>query len=389
MSGGGRLPSFRGPRDLTLGGTTKGGPSLRGGFKVGTTSKGLLGLSDPDKKKKFTPNLNVQRKDTSKSISKEASTAPKEQQQQSGWKKPALKPKERAKPNLIQVSGAIFADGLGSDAEAKKRSGWGSRGSGDQKGGESKANMERPKINLNAKYDKAEEEQKLKELLRDDFIDDLKTGHLVPIQLPMINTGKVFKEVKKSESSTIKLEANDDEIKRTTKMKKNVILDSDDEDDIETSKLTSNNVETKTVIADPTISELMSDQRGELLFFQLPDHLPNRTDVKREECSKNVLGDLPEGYLGKLQIRKSGKSQLWINSTLFDVDVGTQVGFLQELFVIDTNVTQQQQNNSAHFTKGSMTNLGRVRNRVVTTPAWTDLFSCTNLEASSSDEDDA
>ena len=184
------------------------------------------------------------------------------------------------------------------------------------------------------------------------------------------------------------MEANDDEIKRTAKMKRNVILDSDDEDDIETSKLTSNNIETKTV-ADPTISELMSDQRGELLFFQLPDHLPNRTDVKREECSKNVLGDLPEGYLGKLQIRKSGKSQLRINSTLFDVDVGTQVGFLQELFVIDTNVTQQQQMSSAHFTKGSMTNLGRVRNRVVTTPAWTDLFSCTNLEASSSDEDDA
>ena len=83
---------------------------------------------------------------------------------------------------------------------------------------------------------------------------------------------------------------------------------------------------------------------------------------------------------------------MWINGTLFDVDVGTQVGFLQELFVIETPTTNAEGVNDATtsintFEKGSMTNLGRVRNRVVTTPAWTDLFSVSNVEQSSSDTD--
>ena len=85
---------------------------------------------------------------------------------------------------------------------------------------------------------------------------------------------------------------------------------------------------------------------------------------------------------------------MWINGTLFDVDIGTQVGFLQELFVIETPTNTENTageggantiNNT--FEKGSMTNLGRVRNRVVTTPAWTDLFSVSNVEQSSSDDD--
>ena len=82
---------------------------------------------------------------------------------------------------------------------------------------------------------------------------------------------------------------------------------------------------------------------------------------------------------------------MWINGTLFDVDIGTQVGFLQELFVIETpkntDDTTGANNTINTFEKGSMTNLGRVRNRVVTTPAWTDLFSVSNVEQSSSDDD--
>ena len=57
----GRLPSFKPPRDLTLGtGLTRGvvvGPGGRGG-------RGAAGLNDPNKKK-FVPNLNVQRRDKS------------------------------------------------------------------------------------------------------------------------------------------------------------------------------------------------------------------------------------------------------------------------------------------------------------------------------------
>ncbi len=57
----GRLPSFKPPRDLTLGtGLTRGvvvGPGGRG-------ARGVAGPNDPNKKK-FVPNLNVQRRDKS------------------------------------------------------------------------------------------------------------------------------------------------------------------------------------------------------------------------------------------------------------------------------------------------------------------------------------
>ncbi len=39
------------------------------------------------------------------------------------------------------------------------------------------------------KVDREAEEERLKNLLRDDFIDDLKEGNFVPVQLPMIETG--------------------------------------------------------------------------------------------------------------------------------------------------------------------------------------------------------
>ena len=38
-------------------------------------------------------------------------------------------------------------------------------------------------------YSKEEEEERLRELMRDDFIDDLKSGDSIPVQLPMITTG--------------------------------------------------------------------------------------------------------------------------------------------------------------------------------------------------------
>ena len=363
-------------RDLSLGAGKSS--ALRGAPKLPTGSKNILG--DSDKKKKFTPNLNVQRKEAPKPVvAKDASSS---NDQNSGWKRPTSKPgrPERPKPNLIQVSGAVFSEGVGSDSNVKKS--WGSRSSSSDR--DSKKAMERPKMNLNAVYDKVEEEKKLKELLRDDFIDDLKTGHLVPVQLPMISTGKVFEDVK------VKADPDKpEEITRSVKSKKtNVILDSDDdEDEAAIGAYTRSSTETKSEKdekSDLTIKDLISDQRGELLFFQLPDHLPNQTNVKQEEKSKNVLSGLPEGYLGKLQIRKSGKAQLWINSTVFDIEVGTQVGFLQELCVVNANPTL-----SNEFQKGTMTNLGRVRNRVVTSPAWKELFGAQALDQSSSDDESA
>lgn len=333
-------------------------------------------LPDADKKKKFVPNLNVQRKEAKASTEKPADATP--SSSSGGWKKgPKANGRGFNKAELIQTSGTVFAEGMGSVADMKRRDG--SRGGGGGGSSESRS-LERPKMNLNAKYDKAEEEKKLKDLLRDDFIDDLKSGNLVPIQLPMVDTGKCFKE------EQVKTEPLDkDDIIKSAKMKKNRILDSDDDED-------SVVVESKKAVItpprkEPTLSELIHDQKGELLFFQLPDHLPGVPDIEKMEDGraslKTVLQDLPEGYLGKIQVRKSGKAQLWISNMVFDLDIGTQVGFLQELYSISDLPTTPDPE-----ARGQMTNLGRVRNRVITMPAMSELFSAANFDEGDSSTDD-
>ena len=370
----GRLPSFRSPRDLTLG--------AKNNAKKPIKSAGLTKSLWPesDKKKKFTPNLNPQRKEARNASPSTDST--KQKAQKSGWNASDKSSKSDfskkfAKPELIQVSGGIFSDGIGNDSGLRK-SGWGSRGEGS---GDRESNqLERPKLELNAKYDKKQEEEKLRKLLRDDFIDDLKTGHLVPVQLPMVNTGKMFEETKglkiKSEKS--------DEISKTFRPKSNRILDSDDEEDPVISDKP-NEVATKQTSldeADLTLQDLMQDKHSELLFFQMPDHLPATKPADKE--SNVCLGGLNEGFLGKLEFRKSGKVQLNVNNVLFDVDIGTQVGFLQELYSV---TTPKEAYNS--ISKGNMTNLGRVRNRVVTMPAWNALLQSDEADQESSSDDES
>lgn len=365
----GRLPSFKGKRDLSLG-ANKLTPAKSSGARLDGMPKPLSKSSwADDKKKKFTPNLNIQRKDA-KSTATESST---KLSSQSGWKKThdsgksdnSTRTSKFVKPDLIQTSGA-FAEGLGSSNDLKKK-GWGANSGGSAS--DSKAALERPKLDLSAKFDKNAEEKMLKELLRDDFIDDLKSGHMVPVQLPMVDTGKVFKE------ENIKKEPDEDLPK--IKVKSNRILDSSDEEEEKSDK--------KEVAT--TLSDLINEKHSELLFFQMPDHFPGHASDKVESEtnpeSNVTLNTLTEGYLGKMQLRKSGKVQLWINNVLFDVDIGTQVGFLQELYSVD-NVEERQNSTD----KGNMTNLGRVRNRVVVTPAWKDLLQAANAEETSSDSDD-
>jgi hypothetical protein len=78
---------------------------------------------------------------------------------------------------------------VGGDGGIRRRGGGGGGGyreAGEDSGGA----MLRPKLELNVKVDREAEEERLKSLLRDDFIDDLKEGSFVPVQLPMIETGK-------------------------------------------------------------------------------------------------------------------------------------------------------------------------------------------------------
>ncbi len=372
----GRLPSFKKKRDLTLG--------------------------EAKKKSKFVPNFNVQRIKKEKEepgVAKADARAQGqgqgarrqghhkgEQQQQDGKSRPGQQ--QRGRPELIQTTGAVFSEGVAGGDASKRRSGGvgGIRVSSSLK--------EEPGLGRAAiKVDHEEEERRRKALLRDDFVSDQEEGLFVPVQLPMICTGKVFK--KEGEEEDL-LKQNVD-AKAPKKKKINVIDSDDDEDDIASAKETDrkgDNVkasrEAKSA-GDVNFLELIKQEKGDLLFLQLPDHLPGSVaQVKREEGesvsatsagvkkepvdTKDIvektrhctLKELPEGYLGRIQVRKSGKTQIVIGENVFDVEMGTQVGFLQDLVSVHTSDIPQE--------VGDMTVLGHVKHRLVLTPDWESIL---------------
>ena len=208
--GRGRLPSFMGKRDLTLSAAAASANKKAGagGGLPGLPNK-AAGASD---KKKFVPNLNVQRK--AKTEPSDASAAP--SAKSSKWKKPEAavpyssshagagdrggenkKVGFKPRPELIQTMDAVFGEGIRSDGIRRKKYGGGGGGGGGEGAGSS---LERPKLNPNLKIDKEAEAERLKALLKDDFIDDLSSGPLVPVQLPMVDTGTLFKKEKEEEA---------------------------------------------------------------------------------------------------------------------------------------------------------------------------------------------
>ena len=71
--------------------------------------------------------------------------------------------------------------------------------------------------------------------------------------------------------------------------------------------------------------------------MQFPSSLPI---VKNPEASINLrepipLHEMPEGYVGKLIVYKSGKVKLLMGGVKFDVNPGTQLSFHQEAVIID------------------------------------------------------
>jgi len=350
------LHSFKTQRDLSLGANSTGKCSTK-----------------PLERKKFVPNLNVQR-----IVKKENDESDKVDNVK--WKKKKKENKHerrdkntRDKPTLIQT-GSIFSEGIGGDALIRRRSaGYGSRDESANSG------LVKPKLTLNSTCDREAEELKLKSILRDDFIDDLKEGSFVPVQLPMIDTGNLFKSEMKQ------LETGEDDIKpRLLNLKKSG-FDSDTEDDPSPK---CDDTEAKPVISrdekpiftssnEPTVDQLLKQQTGQLLFFQLPDSIPiaeKSTTPPPTPTSQHLnisnLGYL-EGKLGKLQIRKSGRCQLVLGREKFDVETGTKVGFLQD--VVSVRVPSNQQ------AEGELTILGHVSHRLVLSPDWDSLLKNNGL----------
>ncbi|KAK1794027.1 hypothetical protein P4O66_010713 [Electrophorus voltai] len=134
----------------------------------------------------------------------------------------------------------------------------------------------------------------------------------------------------------------------------------------------------------PTVGELFQQlcvsDREELFFIQLPDTIPGplktascdksakkegKADDKRikaqdqsEKEAASVLSDFPEGPVGKLQIRKSGKVQLLVGNVTLDVSEGAAFSFLQQLVCV--RLTEGL--------TGDMTVLGNVKYKLVCSP---------------------
>ena len=169
----GRLPgsnlyTFKAPRDLTLG---------------AAQAKG-------SEKKKFVPNLNVTRKIKTEPELNNAKPEKTGENKHGERRKNIKKEKpdkqvKKERPQLVQTTGSIFSEGVGSGT-IRRRIVSGTRIGGGGGGGE--GGISQSKITTSS-YSKEEEEERLRELMRDDFIDDLKSGDSIPVQLPMITTG--------------------------------------------------------------------------------------------------------------------------------------------------------------------------------------------------------
>jgi len=335
-----RLSSFKAPRDLSL-----GSPKTA-------------------EKKKFVPNFNVARvkrdPDEPKiGVKKEGGAGTGKQRKKQDHRKDKKDKKER--PELIQTMGSVFSEGVGPGKGIRRRIGGGG-GEGRGEGG----NLVRPKMEAVEKMDPDEEAARLAELLRDDFIDDLTSGGFMPVQLPMVDTGKIFKDLVKKD-----IEIGEEDIKPKLRRKPTELDSDDDEDTVDDVKPLKQEVKASvqppTVAPEVSFTDLVRNQKGDLLFVQLPDVLPGQA-VKREDGGYGCdMASLGEGLLGKLQIRRSGACQLLLgDDQVMDVAMGTKAGFLQD--AVSLNLGEGGNRSSLNV-------LGHVRHKMVVTPNWDNLLS--------------
>ncbi|KAM8708441.1 hypothetical protein ACLKA7_015419 [Drosophila subpalustris] len=92
---------------------------------------------------------------------------------------------------------------------------------------------------------------------------------------------------------------------------------------------------------------------------------PIPTSTAGNAPKHSVLHQLEEGQIGKILRYKSGRVKLLLGDTRFDLDMGLESGFLQELMSISSNREQRS---------GDMINLGTIQAKLKATPDWVHLF---------------
>ncbi|KAK5851336.1 hypothetical protein PBY51_002139 [Eleginops maclovinus] len=334
-----RLTSLR-TRDLTLGGV----------FKKAT-------------KKAFEPNVHAVRKSKDE-LKEKIRGAPKKER-----RKRESRGRRRERPQTIQ-SHSIFEQG---PADTVRKTGW--RGATDLHASTSSSACKL--VKKEREKSEEEEDEILSKLQRDDFIDDpgLRNDEkLTPIQLPLGQPSS-FKRTQSSSTCPEK-----PLVFRAPSCRAGVRTELPKAEQPSVGQL---------------LHELSLSDRGELFFMQLPDSMPGRAAQKvdpplaptadkpakkegkhadkrpaqpqtqaplKEGCP--VLSQLPEGFLGKLQIRKSGKVQLKMGQVVMDVSEGAAFSFLQQLVSVRLSDGRT----------GDMMVLGNVRHKLVLSPDFQSLL---------------
>ncbi|NWI70440.1 RPC4 polymerase, partial [Todus mexicanus] len=348
----GRLPSIR-SRDLTLGGV---------------------------KKKTFTPNI-IGRK--IKEEPREDVSVKKEKKERDRERQRDGHGRGRGRPEVIQ-SHSIFEQG---PAEMMKK-----KGSWDKA-------VDMPDFGpshiINIKKEKRETDEETKQILRmlqkDDFLDDPGLKNDIrnkPVQLPLAHSGWLFKEEPaEQEDAQPWLPGPKEEKMELDPPAVKVKEEPRDEEPPPRPEQTKG---PPGFPRDVPVAELLqrlslSAEEEELLFLQLPDTLPGqppthdtkpvKTELQNEDGqvvvvkqeksqeakqAENIctLADLPEGQVGKLLVRKSGKVQLVLGKVTLDVTMGTPCSFLQELVSVGIGDNRT----------GEMIVLGHVKHKLVCSP---------------------
>ncbi|XP_015269711.1 PREDICTED: DNA-directed RNA polymerase III subunit RPC4 [Gekko japonicus] len=355
----GRLPSIR-SRDLTLGGV---------------------------KKKTFAPNI-ISRK--IKEEPKEDVSIKKEKKERDRDRQRDGHGRGRGRPEVIQ-SHSIFEQG---PAEMMKK-----RGTWDKTVDMSDFG---PSHIINIKKEKRETDEETKQILRmlekDDFLDDPGLKNDIrnkPVQLPLAHSGWLFKEESDDQEDVKHLSSSTEEIMEMDIPSVKVKEEPHDEEEPPPARKPSLAKAPPPFPQDVSMAELLQKlslcKEDELLFLQLPDTLPGqsptqdtkpiKTEVQTEDGqmmmikqeksqeakeAENIctLGDLSEGQVGKLLVRKSGKVQLVLGRVTLDVTTGTPCSFLQELVSVGIGDNRS----------GEMIVLGHVKHKLVCAPDFESLL---------------
>ncbi|XP_004522150.1 DNA-directed RNA polymerase III subunit RPC4 isoform X1 [Ceratitis capitata] len=376
-----KLSSLKPARDLTLGG--------RGGSAGANAAK-----------KVFTPNLNVVRnKNTNVKTSKDTTArggrgggrgARGGRGAGTGARGGRGGVAGGTNSALIQTTG-VFSEGAGAINIRKTSSSGG--GFGGRSADDAPSQMRRPTIikqeNLK-KFDLKADEEHVRELLgdtdEDDFGDEKTDLEQIPVKLNEVKWKPSKVEVKLEK---VDVDMNGEAAENVEDPESAVLI----AQRMQSLAVKEQQQRTNSALSRYPVSvdQLLDLPQSQLLLLQLPDALPCEDDVEevagKTLHEKNSVADTPstsqnspatkpptkslslkemeEGKIGKLLRYKSGKVKLVFGNTYFDLNMGMETGFLQELMSINTNREERS---------GNMINLGPIQAKLTATPDWEHLM---------------